>query len=190
MVKLSMEATVEIDCQEIYCNILNGVLEYKSKQLEYVGAGASRKVFRYGNVVFKIAKNGFGLLQNKAEVKLFNNIEGSLKDMICPILWYSDDYRILICKYAEPLYRADGWHKDPFTRIESNEYCEKVHYNQELDYKLTCLYMHYGLDKHDLYKVSSWGVLDNKPVLVDYGYDDHVASYSFGIEYSTRLINF
>jgi hypothetical protein len=188
MVKVNFTTTVEVDCQEVYVNIIERRLEYNGRCFEYVGAGASRKVFRYGNIVFKLAKNEFGLRQNRAEVDLYTGINKDLEDLICPILWFSDDFKVLICAYAEPLYRANGWREDTIDSIKQDEYKQTVHYDM-LEGKLLDLKNRHRLDTHDLLKISSWGMLEGRAVLVDYGYNNEVAwSCDFSVEYEQSVL--
>lgn len=177
-----------INYEEICVNIAQGRFEYRGEKFEYIGEGASRRVFKCCGLAFKLAKNGFGLKQNEAEVDIFTKIEKDLEDLICPIEWFSDDYKVVVSKLAEPLFNSHGWRQDTSDYIYEGRYNRKVGY-EKLGGRLSVLENKYELANRDIVKVSSWGMLDGVPVLIDYGYTDSVRyGTSFHTMYEDKIL--
>ena len=125
----------------------------------YIGSGSSRRVYDLGNgYVVKVAKNMAGREQNKAEYEIsFEDSSGIFAEVID----VSNDYRMLIMRKAKKI-------KD--MRIVWN------YFNVDDKYEFyDCIYMQrlknkYKLLLGDFEKASSWGIINGRPVIIDYGF--------------------
>jgi hypothetical protein len=135
----------------------------KKKSYPVIGAGSGRIVFDLDNgYVVKAAKNRKGLEQNKAEHRI-STMDHS--DIFAKIAAVSDDYHYLVMQKAERI-------------LDSNIVCK--YYNvrslRELftSEKFRNLTKEYDLLYGDLFRRSSWGLVNDKPVIIDYGFTREV----------------
>jgi len=136
------------------------------KELPVIGMGSGRIVYDLGNgYVVKMARNKKGLAQNKAE---FGIAAGNNSCLIADVLSVSIDYRYLIMRKAQKIESFDPVWK-----------YHKVNSLKEL-FRLDFFYdfiRNNGLLLPDLCRKSSWGIIDGRPVLVDYGFTKDVRKY-------------
>lgn len=132
------------------------------RQFEYLGQGAGRAVYGINNrYVIKLSKSDGGDKQCETEEYIYKNAPPYLKKYLCPVIWYKDD--MVIMKRATSLVKNnEDRHKNIFRllgiRIDDPFY-KKVN-------KLVDLFdLLYG----DVKSLSSWGLLDGRLVLIDYG---------------------
>lgn len=129
----------------------------------YIGSGSSRRVYDLGNgYVVKVAKNMAGREQNKAEYEIsFEDSSGIFAEVID----VSNDYRMLIMRKAK--------------KIKDMRIVWK-YFNVDDKYEFyDCIYMQrlknkYKLLLGDFEKASSWGIINGRPVIIDYGFTRHV----------------
>lgn len=141
---------------QIMLNISRGY--YRS-----LGSGSSRIVFDMGNGnVIKMAKNDAGIAQNISEYKI-SSIDHS--KLFAKVIQASKDFKILIMEKAEKinnisyiLYYFDFKNKSEMLKSK----------------KLQKIRSNYNLLLGDLYKKSSWGIINGRPVIVDYGFTKEV----------------
>lgn len=135
----------------------------KEGSFRLIGRGSGRLVYDLDNgYVVKAARNQKGLAQNKVEHQIFS-VEKS--KYFARILDVSENYEYLIMEKGK--------------RIKSlsavREYYN-VKYNNEifLIKELQDIINKYNLLLPDLYRTDSWGIINDKPVIIDYGFTKEV----------------
>lgn len=131
----------------------------KNGMYQFIGSGSSRSVFDLDNgYVVKSALNNGGITQNQVEYKVYNQEK---TEFFAPILAISDNAMFLIMKKGEQLWSTDQileyYQAYNMRELVSNSYFMKIRQT-------------YGLAAGDLVRKSSWGMIEQVPVLVDYGY--------------------
>ncbi len=152
-----------IDFDKVMFNITQGY--YK-----YIGSGSGRKVFDLGNgYVLKIAKNKAGIAQNKAECRISDNDHTNL---FAKVIQVSSDFSLLIMQKANKV--SDILYVWKYFNVSNKDEFLKTQELQEIK-------KHYKLLLGDFCRKSSWGMIDGKPVIVDYGFTREVVEkhYSF-----------
>ncbi|MDD3223832.1 MAG: hypothetical protein PHX70_03835 [Clostridium sp.] len=132
------------------------------KEYEFLGQGASR--IAYGiddNYVIKISKNRTGKYQCKTEHFIYNDLKPEYKKYFCPVIWYKPGMIAMM--------RANS-----FTKILGIKHGSIFDYttikrNSVFFKNIKKIASHYDLLYPDIKTISSWGILDDKPVLIDYG---------------------
>lgn len=130
---------------------------------KYIGSGSSRKVFDLGNgYVVKVAKNKAGIAQNKMEYKI------SLTDssnLFAKVIQASENFYILIMEKADKIdnfsYVCDYFKVDNILQLLTLKEFQNLHYK-------------YNLLLNDLRRTSSWGIINGKPVIIDYGFTKEI----------------
>ena len=133
-------------------NLRNGI--YK-----YIGEGSSREVYDLNNeYVLKVAKNKAGLAQNRSEYKIYKKDNSKL---FANILYASDDYNFIIMRKAKKVHDiSDVWN---YFNVSSKFEFYNLSFIRRLRNK-------YNLILADLNRPSSWGIIDKKYVIIDYGF--------------------
>lgn len=140
--------------------IMLGIRQGKYK---YIGDGSGRVVFDMKNgYVVKVAKNMAGIAQNKAEYKISKNDNSRI---FAEVVQASNDYYFIIMKKAEKVNNMyyvwlyfNAWNERDFLRR----------------YEIQEVRNKYNLLLGDLKKKSSWGIVDGKAVIIDYGFTKEV----------------
>lgn len=132
------------------------------RNYEYLGEGAGRIVYAINKrYVIKLAKSDGGDKQCEMENYIYNNSPKRLKKYLCPVVWYKDD--MVIMKRAIPVARnRENKEKNVFRYFGigiDNPFYKKV--NMLVDI--------FDLLYGDVKSLSSWGLLDGRLVLIDYG---------------------
>jgi hypothetical protein len=161
--------------------------------------GSSRIVFELDEQrVIKIAKNTKGLAQNSNESMIWN--DGLYNEIVCPILQedQADEPKWLIVRKASKAKQSDflthynisfkefviavdylastvgqerkGYDLDEAKAIFRRD--EVFNDEEHLLHKIHNLMGNYGLMGGDITKISSWGIVDNELVLIDYGFTE------------------
>ena len=130
-----------------------------AKIYEFLGEGMCRKVYSINeDYVVKVAKIHGGRYQNMIEQHVYTHASRNLIKYLCPIVWFEPDR--IIMKRAIPLSSL----------IENNYIDLKTIRKEKESYAdLTKLTRKFILDPEDIISTSSWGVLNNENVLIDYG---------------------
>ncbi len=152
------------DFQEINRNV-------RKHSYRFLGSGSGRQIFDLGNgYVIKIARNRKGLAQNEAEYQIYKS--GS-NELFAPIVAASPSLNMIIMERANrhsdnsPVWRYFG-----------------VNNNYELKQipQIHSAIKKNGLVFSDLRRPSSWGTINGKPVIIDYGLTRSVhKKYYFGL---------
>jgi len=143
-------------------NIDQIILNLNKRSYKYIGSGSGRKVFDLGNgYVVKVAKNSKGVAQNKAEFEIASGCRSRLFAKI-PIA--SRDFSLLIMEKADRIrHMSKVW---SYYNVSSNK--ELFQLKELMDIPT------YGLLLPDLRKSASWGIIKNRPVIIDYGFTWYV----------------
>lgn len=142
-------------------NILESNL--RNRVYKYIGEGSGRRVYDLDNgYVVKVAKNPRGIAQNKVEYDIASK---SNTNIFSRVLTVSEDYQYLIMERAERIrniYYVMNYYKVKNTR-------ELYHLKELQD-----ISENYNLVLKDLGRASNWGQINNRPVIVDYGFTREV----------------
>ncbi len=146
--------------QLYYPYIIDQIEQGKYRKL---GAGSGRYVYDMENgYVIKFGRNRKGLAQNQVEDEIYHKRR---EPVLAAVAGCSSDNRILVMEKADPY---------------KNYYSLRQYYNissmRELLHiaEVRRMVEEYQLVGVDLMKISSWGELRGRPVLIDYGFTTHV----------------
>ncbi len=144
---------------DIY-NILYGI---ESGLYKYIGKGSARKVYDLNNgFVIKIARNIKGIAQNEAEFLISKDSNSAL---LAKVYFLSSDYKYLIMKKADKIKSEEKFlsyfNIQDKRELKNNKAVKEIHDK-------------YNLVWADLYKLTSWGIVKNKLLLIDYGYTKEI----------------
>lgn len=160
----------------------NSKLYYAKTRLKQIASGSSRTVFEYNNDVIKIAKNKKGLEQNKIEIEIGlteTKLVAELKQNDSEFYWSvfkkanqlnSDKFESLTNFKMSEIHTYLKYTKDKLRyniALESDK--EQYIKENEIIFNLTKLVEEYNLSVGDMIRLSSWGEIDNSPVLIDFG---------------------
>ena len=129
----------------------------------YIGSGSSRNVFDLGNgYVMKVAKNIAGIAQNKSEYRI-SLIDSS--NLFADVIRVSKGFDILVMRKA---YRIKKFSDIlDYYKVRSQEELFNLEKFRNIQYKYNLLY-------GDLSRVSSWGIINGRPIIIDYGFTREV----------------
>lgn len=127
-----------------------------------IGEGSGRVVFQINNkYVLKFPKSKMGMLQCKIEHEIYDKIDSKLKKYLCPIYLHKNGRLIML--RTIPLLQIVGCRGlkiyDVFrmkNEVSFYKDIKKIAKNHDLLFP-------------DVMAVSSWGIVSNKPYLIDYG---------------------
>lgn len=150
---------MRVDFDEIRSNINN-------RSYRLLGSGSGRLVFDLKNgYVVKMAKNRRGFAQNKAESQIASM---NPSNIFAKIIAVSEDFIYLIMEKAERVSSiAYVWR---YFNVKSNHELFRLSEFSELKSK-------YNLLLPDLCRQNSWGSIDGRPIIVDYGFTKEVKKY-------------
>ena len=140
--------------------------EIRQGKYRFLGSGSGRYVYDLDNgYVVKEARNRKGLAQNEAECRIYHH---SHSDLLARIYDVSDKYAYVIMEKADKINSmTDVW---KYYNVRNGH--EFFHTNQFRD-----LYYTYNLLPNDLYRRTSWGIVNGKPLIIDYGYTSETRKY-------------
>ncbi len=135
-----------------------------------LGSGSGRRVYDLQNgMALKIAKNVRGYAQNQIEA-IISEMDDS--QLFAKVLFISKDNLYLVMEKAEPV----------------TDFSQVLHYfkavsNRELFQRDDFSYIprKYNLLLSDLCRSVNWGILNGRPVIIDYGFTGRIKRkyYSF-----------
>jgi hypothetical protein len=133
-----------------------------------LGFGTGRTVYDADNgYVVKVARNKKGIVQNKAEQQISSQDED---DIFAKILAVSEDSKYLIMEKAEKVNSiSEVW---KYYNVHSNRELFRLEQFRGLTTK-------YGLLYADLYRKDSWGLVKEKPLIIDFGFTRETRKYYF-----------
>lgn len=130
----------------------------------YIGSGSSRKVFDLGNgYVIKVAKNRAGVAQNKSEynISYYDN-----SDLFAKVVQVSSDFYFLIMEKADKIYNISEVFN--YFKVIGKRGLFQLNEMQNIKIK-------YNLVLADFNRKSNWGIINGRPVIVDYGFTREVS---------------
>ncbi|SFD01795.1 hypothetical protein [Clostridium uliginosum] len=129
----------------------------------YIGSGSGRQVFDLGNgYVIKVARNRAGIAQNMCEYKISFN---DPSDLFAKVIKVSNDFNLLIMQKANKVYNISYVWK--YFNITNKRELFNLKELQNIMRK-------YNLLLADLDRESSWGIINGRPVIIDYGFTREV----------------
>lgn len=145
-------------------DIFNQIMQdIQRGKYRYIGSGSSRQVFDLGNgYVIKVARNRAGMAQNESEYRISCYDKSDLFAKVVPV---SNDLRFLIMEKADKIYNIS----DVWKYFNVNSKVELFNLKELKD-----IMKNYNLLMSDLNRKSSWGMINGKPVIIDYGFTREV----------------
>lgn len=129
----------------------------------YIGSGSSRDVFDLGNgYVVKVAKNRAGIAQNESEynISYYDN-----SGLFAEVAKVSKNFNFLIMKKASKIYNFS----EVLRHFNVRDKRELLHLKELQNIKGD-----YNLLLADLERKSSWGMINGRAVIIDYGFTREV----------------
>lgn len=162
---------MEYDFKELIAGIKNG--SYK-----LLGAGSCRKVYNLNDgYVMKLAKDIRGIYQNKTENKIYLSRKSNF---FAEVIAVSEDNRCLIMQKADKIRNIDTVCK--FYNVKS------VKSLIMLDQLINDINDN-NLSKNDLIRHSSWGFINDVPLIIDYGLTHNIYKKYYGINLFFKRYN-
>lgn len=124
----------------------------KRKGKSFLGEGSSRTVYEIDGYIIKKAKNKRGRVECANESWLYENIVDAIKPYLCPVLTFINGHIIM--------QKAETLSKELFENEVKNTFQHVIDFLVDT----------YDIDDFDLYHHFNWGLLDGKPVIIDYGH--------------------
>lgn len=147
-----MNVIANVNFDEIYYNLRKGLYRY-------IGSGSGRRVFDLGNgYVVKVARNRRGIAQNRVEYDISISDDSNLFAKVPSV---SNDYRLLIMEKAIRIRRFS----DIFKYYNVRNFRQLFQLEQ-----IKVILAKHNLVPADLVRASNWGIVDNRPVIIDYGF--------------------
>lgn len=147
-----------------FANIENKILR---KEYKIIGKGSGRIVYDLENgYVVKVAINAKGFAQNHAEHYLYSDDKTGI---FARILHVEENHKYIIMEKAEKIRNLSPV-RNHF-KVKSNKELFKIKTISDMQVK-------YNLNIADLRRSSSWGLINDIPVIIDYGltravFDEH-----------------
>ena len=139
------------------------MLNTAHRKYRYIGSGSSRKVFDLGNgYVVKVARNKAGIAQNKMEYKISLTTSSNL---FAKVIQSSKDFNALIMEKADKV--------DDFSYICNYFNVQNIIEVLRLE-EIQNIHKSFNLLLNDLCRTSSWGIINGRPVIVDYGFTTEI----------------
>ena len=139
-------------------------MNIKRGYYKYIGSGSGREVFDLGNgYVIKVAKNKAGIAQNESEYKISSYDDSNL---FAKVIKISNDFSLLIMQKANKI--NDILYVFSYFNVKSKK--ELMRLKELQNIRRT-----YNLLLDDLIRKSSWGIINERPVIIDYGFTREVA---------------
>lgn len=131
------------------------------RRYDYLGQGISRIVFGLNEkYVIKLAKGREGFYQNSVEIYVYDNAK-KYRKFLCPIMRGKKE--LILMKRAIPL--------SSYTNSEIVDLRKMFKDDEDFEMLMEFKEKFYMLEE-DIWATSSWGILDDKFVLIDYGCTD------------------
>lgn len=141
---------------EIMINIQRGYYRY-------IGSGSCRDVFDLGNgFVVKIARNKAGIAQNQCEYRIsyYDN-----SGLFAKVMKVSSDFRFLLMEKARKIDKLS----DICNYFNVSSKKELINLQE-----MQAIRRNYDLLLGDFERKSNWGIINGKPVIIDYGFTREV----------------
>lgn len=131
---------------------------------KYIGSGSSRDVFDLENgYVIKVAKNRAGVAQNKSE---YNISHYDNSDLFAKVVQVSNDFYFLVMEKADKIYNISEVFK--YFNVSGKRGLYQLNEMQNIK-------INYNLVLADFNRKSNWGIINGRPVIIDYGFTREVS---------------
>lgn len=139
------------------------ILNIRRGYYRYIGSGSGRTVYDMGNgYVVKIAKNEAGVAQNKSEYNISAN---EYSNLFAKVVQVSNNFNLLIMEKAEKINNISYvW---DYFKVTNKRELFSIRELQNIK-------KNYNLLLGDFGKKSSWGTINGRPVIIDYGFTKEV----------------
>ena len=129
----------------------------------HIGSGSSRDVFDLDNGhVIKVAKSRAGIAQNESEYNISYHDNSGL---FAKVIEVSNNFKFLIMEKAGKVYYISDVLE--YFKVRSKRQLLNLIEIQEIK-------RNYNLLLGDFARTSSWGIIDGRPVIIDYGFTREV----------------
>ncbi len=146
------------------------IADIKSGKYSLMGTGSSRIVYDLNDgFVVKIAKDIRGIFQNEAEHKTYLSHKSNL---FAEVMAVSEDNRLLIMPKAKKIKNIR-----PVLKYYNARSIKSLFNHDKL---IISDIQDNGLSTNDLYRVSSWGFINNVPLIIDYGLTHSIYKKFYG----------
>ncbi len=146
---------------------------FAKKHFILIGKGTSRVVYFIYDAqkVLKVAKNTKGVRQNLKEAEITNSKK--YDDIIAKVLNYDKKGEFIVQQKANKISAST------FEKLTGIDFLGFLYYlrfdkkwtgkNHEFYYKVNKLIKDFDLDRFDISDITSWGEIEGRVVLIDYG---------------------
>lgn len=139
------------------------VLNIRKGNYKCIGSGSGRRVYDLENgYVIKVAKNRKGIAQNEAEYEIALE---NRSNIFARITHVSEDFMLLIMEKAERIYQFS--YVLNYFNVRGNRELFQID-------EFRSILNRYNLLPIDLCTRVNWGIINNCPVIIDYGFTRHV----------------
>jgi len=162
---------------------------YAKSKLTKIGAGSSRIVYEYNDNVIKIAKNKKGIAQNNVESD--KGIHDMYSSILPKLIDYDKDNNWVILKKAKKITKKrfeelskltyeqycsllDKFRQSKTGKRLSDEDSEILYADDTFLSELISMSINFGFAVNDFKKFTSLGEINNKIVVVDFGFTETV----------------
>jgi len=160
--------------------------KYADENFKIIGKGTGRYVYDINNdFVLKLAKNNKGIEQNKTEINISKS--GKYNDITANIVEYDNNGLYLIQQKAHRITEQGFKY---ITGLQLQGFLYYLRHNKEWDggnvkfyNKVNSLVDTFQLDRFDIANENSWGIINDKVIIVDYGLDMNTARKLYGVKY-------
>jgi hypothetical protein len=162
-----------MDEKRLFKRICNMSSKEIAKKYVFLGEGLCRRVYSINeDYVVKVAKIDGGRYQNQIENHVYTHANKNFLKYLCPIVWFEPD-RIIMRRAI------------PFSSLSKEKYIDlkTIRPEKESYTDLNKLTKHFILDPDDIVSTSSWGILNNENVLIDYGCTTYLGDAFYSIFY-------
>ncbi|AEY66370.1 hypothetical protein [Clostridium sp. BNL1100] len=134
------------------------IFNLKKNNYKRIGSGSCRNVYDLGNgYVVKVAKDVRGILQNETEYSTYRSCKS---DFFAEIAAASENHRYLIMVKAKKI--TDIRIVLRYYKVQTmSDLIKRPLFEEDIESK--------KIGSGDLKRASSWGIVNDVPVLIDYG---------------------
>ena len=139
------------------------ILNIRKRNYRYIGSGSGRRVFDLGNgYVVKVAKNHRGIAQNEVEHHISLSDQSNI---FAKTIKVSADFRMLIMEKAVRIRDfSEVW---KYYNVNNNRELFELEV-------IKSVFTNHNLLLNDLYRTANWGMINSRPVIIDYGFTQKV----------------
>lgn len=147
------------------------IADIKSGKYNLLGTGSSRKVYDLDDgFVIKLAKDIRGIYQNEAEYKTYQSHKSSL---FAEVIDVSEDNKCLIMPKAKKI--------TSISKVLRYYNVSSIRSLFRHDKLIISDIQNNGLSTNDLFRVTSWGFINDVPLIIDYGLTHSIYRKFYGL---------